>query len=104
MTDPQKLIADFEKQGEAAVRHWGATSSPLDADQVVKAHAVAWLKEKEIERTANSTATKEAREVETLSIARQSLSNSRQAKRIAILALVLNIVLALKLVADAYSK
>jgi len=55
MSDPNRFIADFETQGEAAVRHWVNTASPLEVDQVVLRHAVAWLKEKESERSLVSS-------------------------------------------------
>ena len=62
-----------------------------------------WVRMKEAERASASASRKEAREEETLSIARKALSNSRFATRIAISAIVLSITMAIQKIIEWYS-
>jgi hypothetical protein len=75
--------AAFEQMGETAARAF-AERGGSDA-----AEAVAWLAEQEALRADAAASKRDAREEETLSIAKEALANSRWANKIAISAIVL---------------
>lgn len=74
----------FEKLGESQVRMQFA-----DRSDDVGLQAREWLKLKELARSDASSARRDAREEETLSIARKALSNSTRANIIATIAMIL---------------
>jgi len=59
-----------------------------------KALAEEWLRREEVARAESAAERKEARDEESLSIARRALANSQKSTRIAVLALILSVVLA----------
>lgn len=66
-----KFFSDFEKQGESAVRI--ATLSPAwNNDRVTLGMATEWLRLKDEERALAASKLRDAREAETLSIAREA--------------------------------
>ena len=62
-----------------------------------------WLRRKDAVRSTAAAARAEAREVESLTISRKALSNSRLATRIAIIAILLSIVMAIQKIIEWYS-
>ena len=76
------FFAEFEMQGEVAVRFAvEAGEYRLDAPRLGAAKA--WLSMKEEERSNSLTAKRDAREEETLRIAKEALSSAKEANRIA---------------------
>jgi hypothetical protein len=63
-----------------------------------------WLRRKESSRSTETAARKEAREEEGLAISRRALANSQLATRIAIVAIVLSVVMAIQRVIEWLSK
>ena len=81
--DP-KLFSRLEAMGENAVRDGLLQGIPPADGSEHRSAVEGWVRTKEAERASASASRKEAREEETLSIARKALSNSRCATRIAI--------------------
>jgi hypothetical protein len=69
-----------------------------------KIYAEEYLRKLESDRSHEAAARKEAREEETLSIARQALANSQMATRLSAISILLAIALALLNIIDWYSK
>ena len=70
-----KFFAEFEKQGESAVRI--ATLSPAwDNDRFTLGMATEWLRLKDEERALAASKRRDEREERTLSIARRATTNS----------------------------
>jgi hypothetical protein len=82
------FFAEFERQGEVAVR-FAVEAGEYNLDLPRLGAAKAWISLKESERSNSSAAKRDAREEETLSIARAAISNSRRANHIAIAAAIL---------------
>ena len=76
------LFAEFERQGEVAVRH-AILSGDYANSSTRQPAAQAWLAHKEEQRKASEAATRDEREEETLAIARQALETADEANRIA---------------------
>jgi hypothetical protein len=75
-----KFFADFEKQGESAVRI--ATLSPAwNNDRYRLGMATEWLRLKDEERALAASKLRDAREEETLSIAREANEIARRSSR-----------------------
>jgi hypothetical protein len=75
-----KFFADFEKQGESAVRI--ATFSPAwNNDRYRLGMATEWLRLKDEERALAASKLRDAREEETLSIAREANEIARRSSR-----------------------
>jgi hypothetical protein len=72
----------FESQGETYVRVLAQQNDDVGRQ------AVAWLAEQQVLRDEAAASKRDAREEETLSIARSALANSRRANLIAIIAIV----------------
>ena len=81
-------FAEFERQTEASVR-LAVEAGEYNLDPPRLGAAKTWLSMQEAERSNSSVAKRDAREEETLSIARAALSNSRRANHIAIAAAIL---------------
>ena len=87
-------LARAEKLGvegvllEIAKGGWGQSGSPI---RVEVEH---WIKLKEAERTLVASSKRDAREEETLSIARQARADARSANRIAIIAMIFSFITA----------
>lgn len=92
--DPNKFFASLEECGEADVRNRLALKVWSDPRTVALAEE--WLRSKDADRASSSAERKEAREVETLSIARKALRNSRLASSIAIMAMILSTIMAIQ--------
>jgi hypothetical protein len=94
-TTRKPYFDDFESQGEPSVRiqvdlgSWEAFEKPR--------HAVAkeWLRLKDEERAAASSEKRDAREEETLAIARRALANSARANTIAAIAIICSVITAI---------
>ena len=82
--------AEFEALGEEAVRMIDGGSQAAPDDRIRFARA--WLKQREDSRTDAASARRDAREEETLSIARKALRNSKIANLIAIAAAIIVII------------
>lgn len=93
-----RLDERFESLGEAEVRHRLESKQGLHSLEWESARA--WLAAKETDRAVRS----DGRAEESLSIARKALDNSRLATRIAILAIVLSIVMAIPKIIEWSSK
>lgn len=100
--DP-KLFSRLEAMGEDAVRNGLLQGIPPADGSEHRSAVEGWVKMKEAERSSAASTRKEAREEETLSIARKALSNSRLATRIAISAIALSIIMAIQKVIELYS-
>lgn len=100
--DP-KLFSRLDAMGEDSVRKGMLQGIPPADGSEHRLAVEGWLKMKAGERSAASSARKEAREEETLSIARKALSNSRLATGIAISAIALSIIMAVPKIIEWYS-
>ena len=100
--DPE-LFARLEAMGEDSVRNGLLQGIPPADGSEHRLAVEGWLRRKEDERAAASSARKEAREEESLSISRKALANSRLATRIAISAIVLSITMAIQKIIEWYS-
>jgi hypothetical protein len=91
MTSPKTLdhLPVFEKLGEAQVR-----LQFIDRTDDVGREARSWLHELQLQRDLEASAKRDAREEETLSIAREALSNSNRANIIAISAIIFSVITA----------
>jgi hypothetical protein len=89
MSSPKPLPhrEDFEAHGETGTRYNFA-----DREGEVGRAAKAWLAERAFEREASWAATRDAREEETLSIARAARSDARLANTIAIAAVIVAVI------------
>ena len=84
MTTPAEFRESFERQGMPAVRAFIAAgkSRPGILDDGTL-EAIRWLEEKDETERATSSAKRDSREEETLSIAKEALSIAKDANRIA---------------------
>jgi len=85
-----ELDAKFESLGEAEVRH--RLESKQGLHSLEWAAARAWLAAKETERAVRAN----AHSAESVSISRKALSNSQLATRIAVVALILSVIMAVQ--------
>ena len=92
MTSPKKLdhLPVFEKLGESQVR-----LQFIDREDDVGREARAWLHELQLKRDLVAATNRDAREEETLSIAREALNNSNYANKIATSAIIVSVISAI---------
>jgi len=82
-------LDELEAKGPAAVLLAMARGGYGDPGSRTREDVEAWLRSKSVETEAAASAKRDAREEETLSIARTSLSISRRANNIAVIAMIL---------------
>ena len=93
--------SEFESLGEEGVRMMDSGSQAVPDDRIRFSRV--WLKEQEDVRAAASSAKRDAREEETLSIARNALRNSNRTTWIATSAIVLSIIMAIQKLIEWFS-
>jgi len=90
----ERLFSEFEKMGESevSIRY---SNTPGYSANIDTPYAQEWLRLQQEKRDLISSAKRDAREEETLSIARRALGNSARANKISICAIVLAIPIAI---------
>lgn len=82
--------SEFESLGEEAVRMMDSGSQAVPDDRIRFSRV--WLKQQENSRVAAASAKRDAREEETLSIARKALRSSYWANAVAIVAAIIALI------------